>query len=89
MGRVNTTDRDSDQSQLHGFLYKKAVKEIGTLTEKFPEDAFATLAREVLGRLSDRPIAAAESITFPMDAELEELARALMQPDQDAGIRVH
>lgn len=78
-------DRDNDQSQLHDVLYKKAVKEIGTLKEKLPEDAFATLAREVIRRLSDHPVVAARSIDFPTDAEIDELARALMQPDQDAG----
>lgn len=80
------TDRDTGQSLLHDGLYKKAVKEIGTLREKLPEDAFATLAREVIRRLSDHPVAATESIAFPNDATIDDLARALMQPDLNAGI---
>lgn len=80
------TERDNGQSLLHDGLYKKAVKEIGTLREKLPEDAFATLAREVIRRLSDHPVAASRSIAFPNDATIDDLARALMQPDLDTGV---
>lgn len=80
------TDRDSDRTLFHDDLYREAVKEIGTLKEKLPQDAFAALAREVIRRLSDHPVATAGSVAFPSDAKIDELARALMEPDADAGI---
>lgn len=80
------TDRDSDQSLFHDGLYREAVKEIGTLKEKLPEDLFAALAREVIKRLSDHPAVVSESVVFPSEAKIDELARALMEPDAEAGI---
>lgn len=80
------SDRDSGRSLFHDDLYREAIKEIGTLREKLPQDAFATLAREVIRRLSDHPVVASGSILFPSDAKIDELAHALMQPDADAGI---
>ena len=80
------TDRDSGRTLFHDDLYREAVKEIGTLKEKLPQDAFAALAREVIRRLSDHPVAAAGSVAFPSDAKIDELARALMEPDAEAGI---
>lgn len=78
-------DRDNDQSMLHDTLYKKAITEIGTLKTKLPDEAFASLAREVIKRLSDHPTVSSSSIAFPSDATIEELARALIQPEADAG----
>lgn len=80
------TDRDSGRTLFHDDLYREAVKEIGTLKEKLPQDAFAALAREVIRRLSDHPVAAGGSVAFPSDAKIDELARALMEPDAEAGI---
>lgn len=80
------TDRDSGRTMFHDDLYREAVKEIGTLKDKLPQDAFAALAREVIRRLSDHPIAAGGSVAFPSDAKIDELARALMEPDAEAGI---
>lgn len=79
------TDRDSGRTLFHDDLYREAVKEIGTLKEKLPQDAFAALAREVIRRLSDHPVATS-SIAFPSDAKIDELARALMESDAEAGI---
>ncbi len=79
------TNVDHGASLLHDELYQKAVKEIGTLREKLPEDAFAALAREVIRRLSDHDAAPQGSISFPSDETIDELARALMQPGLDAG----
>jgi methanogenic corrinoid protein MtbC1 len=76
---------DLGSSLLHDGLYKKAVKEMGTLREKLPEEAFAALAREVIRRLSDHSAAPQGSISFPSDETIDELARALMQPGLDAG----
>lgn len=81
------TDRNRDQSMFHDDLYKKAIAEIGTLKKKLPEDAFASLAREVIRRLSDHPSVTTSSIAFPTDSTIEELARALLEPDVDVGIR--
>ena len=80
------TDRDNDRSAFHDGLYKKAISEIGTLRDKLPEEAFASLAREVIRRLSDHPAVHDASVAFPSDAKIDALSRALMQPDPDAGI---
>ena len=80
------TDRERGRPLLHDDLYREAVKEIGTLKEKLPQDAFAALAREVIRRLSDHPVATAGSVAFPSDAKIDELARALMEVDAEAGI---
>ena len=79
------TDSDHGQSMIHDGLYQKAVKEMGTLREKLPEEAFAALAREVIRRLSDHGAAPQGSIAFPSDETIEELALAVMQPDLDVG----
>lgn len=80
------TDREHGQALFHDGLYKKAIIEIGTLKDKLPEDAFASLAREVIRRLSDHPALLSGSIAFPTDAKLDELTEALMEPDPEAGI---
>lgn len=80
------TDLGDGQSQFHDGLYKQAISEIGTLKEKLPEDAFASLAREVIRRLSVRSDGATNSVAFPSDAKIDALARALLEPDADAGI---
>ncbi|MDB4187860.1 cobalamin-dependent protein [bacterium] len=80
------TDRDSGQSLFHDGLYREAVKEIGTLKEKLPDDVFAALAREVIKRLSDHPAAVSDSVVFPSEAKIDELARALIEPGAEAGI---
>ncbi|KIN75499.1 cobalamin B12-binding domain-containing protein [Sulfitobacter guttiformis] len=80
------TDRDSGHTLFHDDLYREAVREIGTLKEKLPQDAFAALAREVIRRLSDHPVAASGSVSFPSDAKIDELARALIEPGAEPGI---
>lgn len=80
------TDRDRGQSLFHDGLYKRAITEIGTLKDKLPDEAFASLAREVIRRLSDHPVAVAGSVTFPSDAKIDALAEALMDPGVQAGM---
>lgn len=80
------TDRDRDQSVFHDGLYKRAVSEIGTLRERLPDEVFAELAREVIRRLSEHPAGAIDYISFPTEAKIDELARALIAPEPDAGI---
>lgn len=80
------TDRNDDRSAFHDGLYKKAISEIGTLRDKLPEEAFASLAREVIRRLSDHPSVRETSVAFPSDTKIDELSRALMLPNADAGI---
>jgi methanogenic corrinoid protein MtbC1 len=76
---------DHDQSVFHDGLYQKAILEIGTLRDKLPQDSFASLAREVIRRLSDHPSGSTCSVVFPSDAKIEELTEALMEPDPSAG----
>lgn len=80
------TDSDTSRSAFHDDLYKKAISEIGTLRDKLPEEAFASLAREVIRRLSDHPVVNDSSVAFPSDAKIDALSKALMQRDPDAGI---
>lgn len=80
------TDRNSDESLIHSGLYEQAINEIGTLRDKLPEEAFASLAREVIKRLSTHPAASESSIAFPSGAKIDELARALIEEKADAGI---
>lgn len=79
-------DQESSQLLFHDGLYKKAMMEIGTLREKLPEDAFASLAREVIRRLSDHPAMIEGSVAFPTDVKIDELTHALMEPDAQVGI---
>lgn len=80
------TNREQDQSVFHDGLYHRAISEIGTLREKLPEDAFADLAREVIRRLSAHGGAETESVAFPTDSKIDELAAALIATEPDAGI---
>lgn len=80
------SDRDDDQSAIHDGLYRQAITEIGTLREKLPEDAFAGLAREVIRRLAEHHVDAPMSVAFPTDAKIDELAKALIASEPDAGL---
>jgi methanogenic corrinoid protein MtbC1 len=81
------TDGETDQSFFHDGLYTKTINEIGTLRRKLPEAAVASLAREVIRRLSDHQVIGAIQVEIPTDRELEDLAEALMTPDAAAGLR--
>ncbi|UWR24348.1 B12-binding domain-containing protein [Sulfitobacter sp. S190] len=80
------TDREDDPSLFHHGLYERARDEIGTLRAKLPEDAFASLAREVIRRVSDNPVAARPQFDAPQRARIDALARALLDKGPQAGI---
>ena len=80
------TDGEADQAFFHDGLYTKTIEDIGTLRRKLPEAAVASLAREVIRRLSDHQTIKSVQIDIPTESSIDDLAEALMTPDASAGI---
>jgi methanogenic corrinoid protein MtbC1 len=65
--------------------YKKSFDEISSLRAKMPEGSFSFLASEVLNRVSQHAALTTQKQVKTTDAEIEELARALISQKSDAG----
>lgn len=66
-------------------VFEKTHQEITTLKARLPEDAVASLASEVIRRLSHRSLQLKAKARDPAPDEIENLARALISADESAG----
>lgn len=80
-------DRQIRQELFHDQIYRQTISEIGVLRNTLPQDALASLAKEVIKRLSDHSNATSPAVHAPPEARIESLARAFMDSDVNVGLR--
>lgn len=66
-------------------VFVQAHNEIAALKAKLPEEAVASLAREVIRRVSGRALRQQIKALEPSRGQIEDLARALISKDAEAG----
>lgn len=72
----------------HGFrpeIFEKTYHEIASLNSRLPEDAVASLAREVLLRVASRVVEVKNRVLTPSSNQIETLAFALISKNEKAG----
>lgn len=66
-------------------LYVRTQSDLVSLKSRLPSDSVALLAREVIRRLAERGPIESKTPTFPSAEELDQLARALIDDNPEAG----
>ena len=85
---VEMEARSSSDQRFRPDVFEKAYREIASLKARLPEDAVASLAREVIFRVSNRAVELKIKALEPSASQIEGLAFALISKEAGAGAQL-